>query len=91
LEIKLVHLQVAAAAAAKLVTSNSSSMVEKLHSQLAVGAEASAKVSHYQEVIEDLKAMLQGKWVDSSAEIAQASCHVTGRMLANSTTAVLML
>jgi hypothetical protein len=38
-------------------------MVEKLHSQLPVGAEAARKAQHYQEVIQDLKAMLQGKWV----------------------------
>jgi hypothetical protein len=38
-------------------------MVEKLHSQLPLGSEAAPKAKHYQEVIDDLKAMLQGKWV----------------------------
>jgi hypothetical protein len=57
-------------------------MVEKLHSQLAVGADASQKANHYQEVIQDLKAVLQGKWqVKSSRDVASArvmtvcTCH----------------
>jgi hypothetical protein len=45
------------------VTSGTSNMVEKLHSQLPLGAEAAHKAQHYQEVIQDLKAMLHGKWV----------------------------
>lgn len=38
-------------------------MVEKLHQRLPLGADAAQKGRHYQEVVQDLKAMLQGKWV----------------------------